>query len=288
VLQKHLLDQPEDARAYNNLANIYFLQGETDIALRMAQRAEQLDTHNAIYPFNISTLQRAKFNFNDAEDSLSKARTLDRQLIKYFEENPYSGLIDAIPTEEMILDRIVKKAGTLNGFLVNPFSIFSALLMGIALARTPYGKKKKQHAKECIKCGKPFCKKCQPAVKEFRFCTQCLHIFVKKDGVSPASRKDKMREIEEHSRRQHLFLRVSSLILPGFGNLYKNRVWFGTILLLFWFFFLALIFYNWRFARLSFYESSGSTNILLPLILLLLALLYAVANISVFHKARAQ
>jgi tetratricopeptide (TPR) repeat protein len=287
VLQKHILDHPQDARAYNNLAHIYFLQGETDIALRMAQRAQDLDPHNAIYPYNVSILQRAKFNFNDAEDSLARSRRLDRQLIKQFEESPYSGLIDAIPNEDDMIKKIRQKTGTLADFLVNPFSLFTAVLLGLTLVQTGGNPKKKFHAKECIKCGRPFCKKCQPAVKEFRFCTQCLHIFVKKDGVSPASRKDKMREIEDYSHRRHVFLTISSLILPGFANLYKNRTWFGTILLVFWFLFLVLIFYNWRFGHFSFYESSGSTGVLLPIFLLFLALLYLVANISLLPKTRA-
>jgi hypothetical protein len=186
-----------------------------------------------------------------------------------------------------MLKKIKEKTGTLAGFILNPFSGFTAVLFALTLLQIAGNRKKKFHAKECIKCGRPFCKKCQPAVKEFRFCTQCLHIFVKKDGVSPASRKDKMREIEDHSHRRYVFLTISSLILPGFANLYRNRTWFGTILLLFWFFFLVLIFYNWRFGRFSFYESSGSTNVLLPVFLLFLALLYLVANISLVPRARA-
>jgi hypothetical protein len=287
VLQEHNIDYPQDARSYNNLAHIYFLQGETDLALTMVEKAQTLDGKNAIYPFNISVLQRAKFNFREAEDSLATARRLDPELVKRFEENPNLSMIDAIPTEKMILNRIEDKAGSLSDSLINPFSIFVAVLFVIAILRTPRGKRKKDFAKECIKCGKPFCKKCQPAVKEFPFCTQCLHIFVKKDGVSPASRKEKLREIEDHSRRQQIMLRVSSSILPGFANLYRNRTWFGTIIMLFWFFFLVMIFYNFRYSHLSFYESPGSANVLLPFVLLLLILLYLTANVSVFSRRKA-
>ncbi|MCI0412407.1 tetratricopeptide repeat protein [bacterium] len=285
ILQKHILDHPKEARVYNNLGHVYFLQGETDIALRMVQKAEDLDPASAIYPYNLSILLRAKFNFSDAEESLGKARRLDAKLIRKLEENPYSSMVDSVPTEEMILTRMKQKAGSFADYLANPFTGFSLLLLVLALVSGL--SKKKDHAKECIKCGRPFCKRCQPAVKELRFCTQCLHIFVKKDGVSPASRKDKMREIEDHSRRQEIFIRVSSLVLPGFGNLYKNRIWFGATLLFFWFFFLVLIIYNWRFANVSFYESPGSTSILIPVFLLFLALLYLVANISLFRKAKA-
>jgi hypothetical protein len=235
----------------------------------------------------LSILQRAKFNFSNAEDSLARARQLRPRFVRELEEDPYSELVDSFPTEEMILARIYGRVGRFSNYLFNPFTAFSLLLLVIALLRSFLPTKKSGHAKECIKCGRPFCKRCQPAVKELRFCTQCLHIFVRKDGVSPASRKDKMREIEEHSQRQESFLRIFSLILPGFGNLYKNRVWFGTILLFFWFLFLVLISYNFRFAPLSFYESSGSTAVLLPVFLLFLGLLYAVANISLFRKVKA-
>ena len=287
VLQNHIVDHPNDARAYNNLGHIYFLQGETDIGLRMVQKAEDLDPRNAIYPYNLSILQRAKFNFSNAEESLAKARQLNPAYIRGLEENPHSGLSDSVPTQELILGRIQQKVGDFKNYLFNPFTGFSVALFVIALFRALPTGKKKEHAKECIKCGRPFCKRCQPAVKELRFCTQCLHIFVKKDGVSPASRKEKMREIEEHSRKQEVFLRLFSLVLPGFGNLYRNRVWFGTILLFFWFLFLVLIFYNFSFSSLSFYESRGSTAVLLPVFFLFLILLYMVANIALFRKARA-
>ena len=287
VLQKHILEHPSDARALNNLGHIYFLQGETDIALRMVQKAEGLDHRSAIYPYNLSILQRAKFNFANAEDSLAKARQLGPEFVRKLEENPYSGLVDSVPTEEIMVSRMQQKAGKFGDFLFNPFTIFSFALLMLSIFRTTVFTGKPDHAKECIKCGRPFCKRCQPAVKELRFCTQCLHIFVKKDGVSPASRKDKMREIEEHSRRQDVFLRMFSLVLPGFGNLYKNRIWFGIILLFFWFLFLILIFYNIRFAPLSFYESPGSTAVLLPVFLIFLVLLYLVANVSLFRKAKA-
>jgi tetratricopeptide (TPR) repeat protein len=287
ILQKHTIDQPNDARAYNNLGHIYFFQGETDIGLRMVQKAEGLDGRNSIYPYNLSILQRAKFNFSDAEESLAKARQLDPDFVRKMEENPYSTLVDSIPSESMIFSRIEKQVGKFEDYFFNPFTAFSGLLLILAFIRGYRVSKKKNQAKECIKCGRPFCKRCQPAAKELRFCTQCLHIFVKKDGVSPASRKDKMREIEDYSRRQEVFLRISSLILPGFGNLYRNRVWFGTILLFFWFLFLVLIVYNWRFAPVSFYESPGSTTVLLPVVLLFLALLYMVANISLFRNVKA-
>jgi tetratricopeptide (TPR) repeat protein len=287
VLQKHILDHPEDARALNNLGHIYFLQGETDIGLRMVQKAEDLDGRSAIYPYNLSILHRAKFNFSIAEEALDKARRLEPDFVRSLEENPYTGLVDSIPTASSILSGIQIRAGAFTDYLMNPFTGASLGLLLLAILRGVSFSRRTGHAKECIKCGRPFCKRCQPAVKELKFCTQCLHIFVKKDGVSPASRKDKMREIEDYSRKQEAFLKFSSLLLPGFSNLYKNRIWFGTVLLFFWFLFLILLFYNWQYSNSSFYEVPGSTTVLPPFFVLLLVLLYLVANISLIRRAKA-
>ena len=286
TLQKHILDHPNDARSFNNLAHVYFVQGEIDIALRMVQKASDLDSSNAVYPYNLSILQRAKFNFSDAEELLSGARRLNAPLIRKFEESPYATMIDSIPDEEMLWVKIQKKSGEVVDHLINPFSGFSLLLLVLSLS-TLSGNKKKEHARECIKCGRPFCKKCQPAVKEFRFCTQCMHIFVKKDGVSPASRRDKLHEIEDYSHRQEIFLRIGSLLLPGFASMYKNRILFGMFLLLFWFVFLVLLLYNWIFSGSSFYESDSSGYVLSPLFLLLLGLIYVVGNLSTLKKIRS-
>jgi len=285
ILQKHLASHPDDPRGYNNLAVIFFLQGETDTPLRLAQKASDLDSRNPIYPYNLSKLQRAKFNFSEAQRFLDIARSLDPVMVETLEASPQERLVDAIPTEQMIWQKFKKENPNKASLIQNPFSF---LTIGFLIGAMLFGfRKRKNPAHECIKCGKAFCRKCQPSNKDYPFCIQCLHIFVRKDGVSSLSRKDKMDEIEQHARRQGLFLRLSSLVMPGAGSIYRDQTLSGVLLLLFWLLPLALLVFNWKFANISYLEPAEGIKILTPFLIFVLALVYLLANVPQLVKSKS-
>ncbi len=286
VLQKHLANYPEDARGYNNLAVILYLQGETDTPLRLAQKAADLDSRDPIYPYNLSKLQRAKFNFGEAQRFLDIAKSLDPVMVQTLEASPQERLVEAIPTEEMIWKKFKKENPQQASLIQNPFSLLAIGFLGAAILIG--SRSRKNSARECVKCGKAFCRKCQPANnKDYPFCVQCLHIFVRKDGVSSLSKQDKMQEIEQHARRQGLFLRLSSLIMPGAGSIYRDQTLSGVLLLLFWLLPLALLVFNWKFANISYLEPAEGIKILTPFLIFVLALVYLLANVPQLLKSKS-
>jgi tetratricopeptide (TPR) repeat protein len=287
VLQRYILDHPKEARAYNNLASIYLAQGEVDTALRLTQKATELDRRNALYPFNLAALYRAKFNFQDAENVLNQARKMDRTYVKSLEEKANGMLVDALPSEKVVIERIEAKTGSLQSLLFNPFSYFTGALFLLSLF-LKFGKRKKPgFARACHKCGMPFCMKCQTSKEEYPFCTQCLHIFIKKDGVSPVSRREKMKEIDAHSKKQDLFSKLSSLVLPGFGNLVRDQVLLGILILVAWFFLIAMMLFHWKYANLFYFESAESVRVLTLVCICFMGLVYLFANASLLKKSRA-
>jgi tetratricopeptide (TPR) repeat protein len=283
LLQKHILSSPLDARAYNNLGNIYFIQGETDAALRLIQRAADADSTNVIYRYNLSKLQRAKFNFQEAERTMDEARRLDPVLVENQEGLPQEKLMDALPSNDLVWQKIKQGSGTSRELLKNPFTIaglsFFLLTFVFAIYRGTIA-----HA--CTKCGKPFCSKCQSSARHL-YCSQCLHIFIKKDGVSPISRKEKMREIDKHSRRQSFYMRLSSLLVPGSGSLFENRTFFGVLILMLWFFFLSFLFFQRKLGFLSYFDPPEAFGVIAPFCIFALAILYLIGNLSFVKKVRA-
>ena len=285
TLQKHILAYPNDARAYNNLAHTYFLQEGTDTALTLCQKAADLDSRNAIYRYNLSKLQRAKFNFSEAERMLEEARFLNPSLVQSLEGAPYERLVDDIPAHDLVWRRIEQRNGSFLSLLVNPFSGVAFGFLFLTMAMDILSVRKKNSARSCTKCGKAFCKKCQPGPREYGLCTQCLHIFVKKDGVSPISRKEKLQEIETYSRRHNVLLRFSSLLLPGSHALYRNYTFLGMGILTLWFLLLVLLFFNWKFAYLSFIEPPEGTGILTTLYVALLVLIFLITNLHQLKRS---
>jgi tetratricopeptide (TPR) repeat protein len=284
LLQKHIVSNPSDARAYNNLGNIYFIQGETDSGLRLIQRAADQEPQNVIYCYNLSKLQRAKFNFQEAERLMEDARRLDPILVENLEGSPQEKLVDAIPSADLVWQRIKQQNGASAKLLRNPFTltgiVFFVLTFIFSFTRSTI-------AHDCTKCGKPFCDKCQSSARHYSYCTQCLHIFVKKDGVSPISRKEKMKEIERHSRRQSFYTRLSSLVIPGSGSLFENRTFFGIFILLLWFFFLSFLFFLGKLNFLSYFDPPEAFGVIAPFCIFLLAILYFAANTSFLKRSRA-
>lgn len=278
LLQKLVQASPEDARPINNLAAIYFNRGELDYALRLAQKAAGLDPRNAIYKFNLSNIYRAKFDFNEANSSMEAARKTNPVLTDELERTSREKFVDVLPTPDLLDKRLAKKHRTMLSFLLNPFSILGTLLLFGAVLRLRHSPKQ-VFAKECMKCGTAFCKKCQPNTKIPGFCIQCLHIFVRKDGVSPASRKEKMVEIEHYSKRQRLFSRIASLLIPGTGTLLKEKTAAGLGFLALWFLVLTLLAYTRKYAGVFFFEPAEAFRIVSLVCFVLLILLYIVANL---------
>jgi tetratricopeptide (TPR) repeat protein len=284
MLQKHILAHPRDDRAYNNLANIFFLQEETESALTLCEKASMLNPQNAVYQYNLSNLHRAKFEFNEAEKLLEEARQINPELIRRIESGSRDRLVDEIPTDSVVWSHIQKKNGDPVQSLMNPFSLAAGACLIFGLINiAPL--RKKTHAQACSKCGKAFCKRCHPGPREYGLCTQCLHIFVKRDGVSPVSRKEKLDEIEVYSRRQNILVRLLSLILPGSSSFYHNRTLFGILILLPWVFLLVSLLFNARLSHLTLTEPSDGTAVLTPLYIVFLALLYVLANLHQIRRS---
>lgn len=286
VLQKHTIDHPNDARAFNNLGNIFFIQGETDSALHFLERAQEINNRNATVLFNLSKAYRAKFDFNTAESTLEQARLADSSLVRKLEGTTSEQLVDMIPEEETLWAKISSKEKSMVSLIANPFTILTIIFFGATFAMNLGKSKKQDYARKCLKCGKPFCRKCQTGSKTYDFCTPCLHIFVKKDGVSPASRKEKMQEIEEHTDKQQLYLKLSSLVVPGTGNLLSGATVRGVVVLFFWLFLIVMLVFGRHFAFQSFFEPGENTRALTLFYLLGMAVVYVIANISLFAKSQ--
>jgi len=95
-------------------------------------------------------------------------------------------------------------------------------------------------AGSCIKCGRTFCHRCKSARESATYCTQCIHIYLKRDGVSLLTKRTKLEEVSEYQagmlRRNKLF----AYFLPGSAQLIEGRTGSG-LFGVFAFLFLVLL-----------------------------------------------
>jgi hypothetical protein len=93
----------------------------------------------------------------------------------------------------------------------------------------------------CGRCGTAFCRLCHLKQTIGGLCSQCYHLFVIRDGVSGPARNRKMIEVQRAERRRVLVFRVLSALSPGTGQIYGGWTFRGVVLVLAWYFVLALV-----------------------------------------------
>ncbi len=287
ILQRMMLDAPDDARAPNNLAVICFKQDETEYAVRLTQKAVKLSPRNGVYKYNLSTMLRAKFNFAQAQQLIDEARAVDPSLFKNGEPGPTQSLIDVIPSTDFIRTKIETKVGDPKQLFKSPFTILSGalLLIGIFLC---FMVRNGLHAHRCVQCGQAFCRKCQTVDRSYGFCIQCLHIFVKKDGVSPASRRNKMTQIVNYSKKQKLLRIVGAVLVPGSSDIYDQHVVKGVITMFLWFLCATIVIFAVHFAPLTTYESAENAWPIILICIFVMAVLYILSLLRQFRRLRAE
>jgi hypothetical protein len=144
------------------------------------------------------------------------------------------------------------------------------------------------HAHRCVQCGQAFCRKCQTVDRSYGFCIQCLHIFVKKDGVSPVSRRAKMSQIENYSKKQKLFRTIGGILVPGSADIYDQHSIKGVITMFIWFLALTIVLFTLRFGPLSTYESSENAWPIIAICVFVMAVLFILSLLRQFRRLSAE
>ena len=149
----------------------------------------------------------------------------------------------------------VPRSALLSAAVVNRFAgalgVFA--LVGLVLWRW---RGSRAFTVRCVKCGTPFCKHCHLGQTAVGLCSQCHHLFVVRDGVSGPARNQKLLEVQKEDERRGRIFRLLSIVSPGAGHVYAQRVLVGFLIVFFWYAVIALTVLGGRF--LPFTEVSGT------------------------------
>ena len=236
-------------QAHINLGNIFFATGQYSEAITSYNRAIEIDPDSVLAYFNRHLAQSEAFRFQEAEQTLAQARALDAAALTALFAAAGSSEERATPVDAAIEIRSLWEAALAGGGtetfyrtsmhssaldpLLNPVSVLSlATLLGCLAAVALTGRR--SPARRCIRCGRPFCHRCKSDRDTHEYCSQCLHLFVLGDGLSPQTKTRKLYEVERHERGMRLGRRIASVILPGAAQLLRGRALRGTLLILGW------------------------------------------------------
>jgi hypothetical protein len=80
------------------------------------------------------------------------------------------------------------------------------------------------YASECQKCGRSFCRLCKPPGESALLCSQCVHVYLKKDGVAIETKLQKLEDVRRRrSFEERIHLLLNSL-LPGSNAFLDSRL----------------------------------------------------------------
>jgi Tfp pilus assembly protein PilF len=260
-----LRTEPNDSIALNNLANIEFANGEFPAAIARYKLGIESNTAPEIaatFYYNLSLAHLQRFEYQPAQEARSHAERAASGMVKdydrlwKYDKGDYA-VVDVGLDEDQVAEKFAglssgvgKKnlagkapaAGGVEQWLPAMRNRFSAMV-GVFLVVTFLMSRvrgKKMFTKHCVKCGTPFCRHCHLGAAAEGLCTQCHHLFMVRDGVSGPARNQKLLEVQKEDERRGRIFRLLSIVSPGAGHVYAERVLIGFLLAFVWYGIISL------------------------------------------------
>ena len=253
VHYRRSLELHESAGAHVNLGNLHFLENDFGAANTEYAKAETLDPNLAIAFYNHSVASGEQYRFDEQGQKLEQAKKIDRSGIERLSANPPSQKIviyhPSIAEAWTVASRIAEKQTARSLFgnyayfdlgqsALNPVTL-GALLAVLAALMVWLRRRKAGFAGSCIKCGRTFCHRCKSARESATYCTQCIHIYLKRDGVSLDTKRTKLDEVHDHHSGMLKRNKAFATFIPGSAQALEGRTIAGIIGMFFFFFFVA-------------------------------------------------
>ena len=205
-----------DIRCLVNRGNIRFVDGDLGSSQEDYQQALKRDPRSIAARYNLALLYAETFRTVEAAQTLQEARALDAHAVQSFQDTPTLVKVVSIgftpeearrKIEEM--ERVGRTRRLLGHFRTwSPLAAFRVpvvagffLAVAAAWGLDIFRRRGRGYASECQKCGRAFCCLCKPSTESALLCSQCIHVYLKKDGVAIET---KLQKLDDVRRRKNL------------------------------------------------------------------------------------
>ncbi|HKC24212.1 MAG TPA: hypothetical protein VKF32_05695, partial [Thermoanaerobaculia bacterium] len=190
----------------------------------------------------------------EAAEALQEARALDSKLVTRFQETPsvvkvvsmaYSSRDARRKIEALEKDsrsrRLLGHFRSSQGSATFGAAILPGILVALGAALLVARLRARGHgySSECQKCGRTFCRLCKPVGESNLLCSQCVHVYLKKDGVAIETKLQKLEEVKRRRRFADRARFLGNVVFPGTIAFLDSRI--GTAVLSLSLFFLGLL-----------------------------------------------
>ncbi|MCC6128303.1 MAG: tetratricopeptide repeat protein [Acidobacteria bacterium] len=238
-----------EVRCLVNRGGIRYTDGDFGSAQEDFLEALKRDGRNVAARYNLSLVYAETFRTVEAAESLKEARALDLSAVEAFQSRPglvKIGLLDYSMEEArkkvVALERDSRSRRLPGHYRSHEQTVFPnmGILFGLLLV-IPAGigldrlrSKGRGYSQECQKCNRTFCRLCKPPGEGALLCSQCVHVYLKKDGVSIETKMQKADDVRHRLQRRERFHLLLNILLPGSAAFLHDRpVWAAISLGLF-------------------------------------------------------
>jgi tetratricopeptide (TPR) repeat protein len=242
---------PKNYRALVNRGNVRFLEGEYPEAISDYEEAGRRAPESAEAFYNLSVARSEIYDFRGQEAARARALQISRRDVDAWSSSP--PLTRVVPASYRIADARENarawgeraagrpKTGPRWAFLAVLFSPWclapwGALLVGVGVGAI---RSRTGLASECSRCGRPFCRRCKRHGGPPLFCARCVRLHARKEAPEEELREENLLALNRAMRRR-LLVRFGSVPVPGLHRFLSGRPWRGFVLLVLFFFALAL------------------------------------------------
>jgi tetratricopeptide (TPR) repeat protein len=244
--RKALERWPDNDRVLVDLGNVLAAKGSFDQALALYQRAIEVAPNNAAAHFNASQVHNRRFDYQAANQEVTRASELDFELVRAFQaETPAPGelpladqWLPPVTFWRALLDRTASGIGapaippawrgllelsvwwfSVTGFLL----AVTGVLLGIHWQR-------RLPVRACSNCGRVVCRRCAERRREMALCPSCTMVAAR--AASPEfARVLLLQHARRVERSRRLVTTSLATLIPGSGQIAFHRV-FGAVSLL--------------------------------------------------------
>ena len=230
---------PRDTRCLVNRGNIRFVDGDLGSSQEDYQQALKRDPRSIAARYNLALLYAETFRTVEAAQTLQEARALDAYAVQRFQDTPTLVKVVSIgyspdearrKIEEM--ERVGRSRRLLGhyrswdpfgGFRV-PLVIAFLVAVAAAWALDSVRRRGRGYASECQKCGRAFCRLCKPSTESALLCSQCIHVYLKKDGVAIETKLQKLDDVRRRRSFEERLRGILNAVFPGAAAFLDSRL----------------------------------------------------------------
>lgn len=256
---------PKLAGAFVNQGNLHFMNGDFQTAVTQYQKAAEIEPTLAIAHYNHSVASGELYRFDEQGAKLAEARKHDRSLIEKLGEAPRAQKVVTytLPIAQAwdVAQRVARNPAAREVFgnyvVFDPLTalrtpLTAAALAGLIMVPLFWSRRKKTGvAGACIKCGRTFCSRCKSSRESATYCTQCIHIYLKRDGVALDTKKSKLAEVQKHQADTLRERKLVATFFPGGGRMHEGSTLRGLLPMIVFFFLVGIAVFIGRMAPVA-------------------------------------